>query len=140
MRKLLVIRLLLLSMWVLLTAGSVYAQSRIQVEIPFPFTVADKLFPADTYTAVRLPPASPNVIQVRSPDLSTQAILIMNCLEARPNQEVKPKFVFRRYGDQYFLAQVWMGGALGRETRKSNKERQITRLTSEPEWIYLAAK
>lgn len=129
----------LLSVLFLLTAGTVYAQDRVQVDVPFAFTVADKVFPADAYVAVRVHPFSP-VLCLRTPDLAAQILFTTNSLEAAPNQETKPRFVFRRYGDQYFLAQVWLGGAVGREISKSNQERQIARQTSEPERIYITAK
>lgn len=140
MKKVLFILVLLLSMLVLLTAGSVYAQTRMQVEVPFAFTVADKLFLADTYTAVRSNPLNLNIVQLRTKDLSDLIYFFTTSREARLNQEVKPKFVFRRYGDQYFLAQVWLGGGVGHEIGKSTTERHVAKLASEPEWIYIAAK
>jgi hypothetical protein len=100
----------------------------------------DKLFLADTYTAVRSYPLSPDVIQVRTPDLSNQAFIVTTYMENGSNVETKPKFVFRRCGDQYFLAQVWLGGAAGHEIWKSTTERKVARLASEPEWISIAAK
>lgn len=140
MKKLLFLVVLLLSMLVLLTAGSVYAQSTMQVEVPFAFTVMDKQFLADTYTAVRSNPSNLNIVQLRTEDRSDQIFLFTASREARLNQEVKPKFVFRRYGDQYFLAQVWLGGGVGHEIGKSTTERQVARLASEPQWISIAAK
>jgi hypothetical protein len=36
--------------------------------------------------------------------------------------------VFRRYGDQYFLGEVWIAGTIvGRELTNSRKERQVAR-------------
>jgi hypothetical protein len=131
---------ILLSGLFLLTAGTVYAEdNRVQVDVPFAFTVADKVFPADAYIAARLHLFSP-VLCLGTPDLPAQIMFTTNSLGTAPNREVKPRFVFRRYGDQYFLAQVWLGGAVGREISKSNKERQIARQTSEPEQIYITAK
>jgi hypothetical protein len=38
----------------------------------------------------------------------------------------KPKLVFHRYGDQYFLYQVWPAGATtGRQLPKSRGEREV---------------
>jgi hypothetical protein len=138
MKRLLFLFVLLMSMLILLTAGSVYAQIRMQVEVPFTFTLMDKVFVADTYSVMRPLSSSLDLIQVRS--RSSQAFLRTTYLKARPNLGEKPKFVFRRYGDQYFLAQVWLGGEVGHEIRKCNSERQIAKLGSEPERIYIAAK
>jgi hypothetical protein len=36
------------------------------------------------------------------------------------------KLVFRRYGDEYFLREVWISGAMtGREFPMSRRERQV---------------
>lgn len=45
----------------------------------------------------------------------------------------KTTLVFHRYGDQYFLYQVWSAGALtGRQFYKSRTEREIERKLANP--------
>jgi hypothetical protein len=51
----------------------------------------------------------------------------------------KGKLVFRRYADQYFLAEVWSAGDIsGRQLMKSKQERAIERelasIPSKGEW------
>jgi hypothetical protein len=40
----------------------------------------------------------------------------------------KTKLVFNRYGDRYFLSQIWMNGAtLGHQLPKSSREKEIAK-------------
>ena len=54
------------------------------------------------------------------------------------------KLVFNRYGDQFFLSQVWMAGRTdGQELIKTRRERllqrEIARGSGKPETISIAA-
>ena len=137
MKKLFI--LVLLFLLAVLTAGSVYAQNKVKADIPFAFTVVNKTFLAGAYTAER--PWNTSFVFLRGTE-KPEAIAQSNPVEVGPNQNVEPKLVFRRYGEQYFLAQVWMGAgnAVGREIPKSSKERQVARNTFGPELIFIAAK
>ena len=121
-----------------LTSGSMYAQSSLEADIPFAFTVANKALPAGAYHAeLRL---NPPLVFLRGSENLLAALT--HTVEVEPNQNVEPKFVFRRYGDQYFLAEVWMGAGnpTGGEIPKSAKERYVTRTAPQAEWIFIAAK
>lgn len=137
MKKLFILAVLFLL--VVLTAGSMYAQSGIKADIPFAFTVVDKTFLAGEYSAKQL--SDTPLVLLRGAENSS-AMAMSYGIGGGQNFNVEPKFVFRRYGEKYFLAQVWMGGGtLGaREIPRSETERHIARNTAEPEWIYIAAK
>ena len=138
MKKLFI--LVLLFLLAVLTAGSVYAQDiMIKADIPFAFTVGDKTFLPGAYKAER--PWNTSFVFLRGSE-KLRAIAMSHGVGGGPNQNVEPKLVFRRYGEQYFLAQVWMGAgnAVGREIPKSSKERQVARNTFGPELIFIAAK
>ena len=136
MKKLFI--LVVLFLLAILTAGSASAQNRIQANIPFDFMVVDRPLLAGDYLA-----------EHRSQLLFLSGRFLWGAENAiaqtvgtggGPGQYMEPKFVFRRYGEKYFLAQVWMGELVGREIPKSKTERQIARNAAEPEWIYIAAK
>ena len=137
MKKLFILILLLLL--AVLTAGSVYAQSKIQADIPFAFTVVDKTLLAGVYSAEQRY-ATPSLF-LRGTENSL-AVALTFAVGGGPEWNVEPMFVFRRYGEQYFLAQVWMaaGNNVGREIPRSEKELSIAQKAPEPEWIYVAAK
>ena len=139
MKKLFILVVLLLL--AILTAGAAYAQSRITASIPFDFMVVNTpLLAGDYFAELR----SPTHLTLTGRFLwgTENAIAQTVGTGGGPGQYVEPKLVFRRYGEKYFLARVWMGGgtSVGREIPRSKTERQIARNGAEPEWIYIAAK
>lgn len=106
---------------------SVQAQSRSRVtaHIPFAFQIGDKTLPAGDYSVKRL---SSNSLLVRSEDGDVSILAhaprsVQHSNDAKPSTE---KLVFRRYGDQYFLAQVWMTrDNMGRELNMTGAERRV---------------
>ena len=126
MRKQLFGTLATLSLLFALTIVSVEAQSknRITAHVPFDFQVGEKTLPAGDYSVKRL---SQNALLVESADGQQSAIAqaprsVTGNVNAKPSVE---KLVFRQYGDQYFLAQVWMiRGSNGRAINMSGAERK----------------
>jgi len=81
----------------------------IRAKIPFDFTVGDKKLPAGEYTFSRLSFLNTTTMLISSVDSSTH--LFQSTFGA---QVLTPKnestLVFHKYGDQYFLEQIWTGG------------------------------
>ena len=100
--------------------------SRLTANIPFDFTVGGKKFAAGQYSIVRNNQTSGDlVLSISSADNRSRAFPITIAVETSIAKE-KPTLVFHRYGDEYFLAQVWPAGATtGRSFFKSRRERQL---------------
>lgn len=132
---------ILLSLLSFVTGGSIYAQNRVRADIPFAFTIANELLPAGSYTVERHW-TLPSALVLASENLGTRLNALTIGVEHNSVKAVNPKLVFRRYGQQFFLATVWMGmgDSVGREIPKSAKERQVAKNSAEPELIYVAAK
>ena len=97
---------------------------KIQADIPFDFMVGDKTFPAGTYTFAD-PNITPGVLLIRSLDRHESMLVATRDVEnlTRPDET---KLVFSRYGDLYFLAQVWtVGDVSGLELLKSSTESEV---------------
>lgn len=112
----------------ILAVGSVQGQSlasKLKANIPFDFIVADKKLPAGEYSIGRAQVGSgDSVILISSADHEANVFSLTSAVHI-----VKPKdkgtLVFHRYGDQYFLFQVWPAGAsTGRVIPKSRREIQ----------------
>jgi hypothetical protein len=108
---------------------SVQAQSRnrqqLFVNIPFAFNVGNTLLPAGDYSVSIVNPSSDrSVLKIKS---SARTIMVQtNDVVGWPT--IKPKLTFRRYGHEYFLAQVWMAAeSTGLATRNSNAEKSLQR-------------
>jgi hypothetical protein len=107
----------------LVTAVAANAQNRVAADIQFEFMVGDKVLPAGSYI---VSPASSggDALMIRSRDSKKSAIRLTNSVQAKLNK-TNPRLVFHRYGQNYFLAQVWTGDSTGRQLTKSHKEKSI---------------
>lgn len=98
----------------------------LRVNIPFAFTVGNKTMPAGRYSVSRVSADSEGqLIQISSLDGKANTFRTTT-----PVTTTKPKakgtLVFHRYGDQYFLFQVWSpGGSIGRSLPRSRSERDL---------------
>jgi hypothetical protein len=133
---------LMLSVLSILAAVSVHAQSSNQqtANIPFSFNVDGKTFPAGLYNVTRLNPQSDKAaLAIKSADGSmSKVVLAMPVQAGRPQESAK--LVFSRYGDQYFLSQVWTpADNTGLELPKSRAEKTLARnLKDAPERMTVA--
>lgn len=103
---------------------SANAQSRsARANIPFEFVVGTKTLHAGSYSVTAMPGDS----RVRiSSDEESVLRLAINAESSKPAE--KGKLVFRRYGNRYFLAEVWNAGEqYGQQLLKSKEEKAIER-------------
>ncbi len=115
---------------VLATGATVYAQdsSNCVAHVPFAYHAGDTTMAAGTYTVT--PTGGTNaVVQIRDRDTGDSVMLM-----APHNKQATDgasKLVFRRYGDQYFLAQIWTGGG-GRVLKTSKLEKEMRASVQNP--------
>ena len=129
----------MLNLLLMLTAVSIAAQSeRSKVtSIPFNFIVGQKTLPAGEYTVEPNRRDTDNVWLVQSRDGHVSALFTTMSLRASETQE-KTKFVFHKYGDRYFLSQIWTpGGNSGRELHMPSLEREVAKNSVERQTIVL---
>ena len=99
--------------------------SSIRVDVPFDFTAGQSIFPAGKYTIRPAGWIKSAVIRITSEDGKASAFLSTHSAQSVQSRDV---VIFHRYGDQYFLFQVWaVGEAIGLEIPKSSMERQAAR-------------
>jgi hypothetical protein len=110
------------------TATSANAQSlqRQVADIPFDFHVGENTLPAGQYEVMSTS-AAREAIRVRSTENGNVAIRLTNtAYKLRPAK--KGVLVFHRYGNRYFLSEVWTAGqSTGRQLLKSSREKTIQR-------------
>jgi hypothetical protein len=101
------------------------AQEQILVNVPFDFVAGNKTLPAGEYAVKTIGPTHTLVLIDRN-DATASAFLTTNPVVASEPQS-ESKLVFNRYGDRYFLAQVWTAGyASGRQLMKSDREKEVS--------------
>ena len=128
------------SLLLMLTAVSVPAQSeRSKITIPFSFIVGQKTLPAGEYTVEPNRRNFDKVWLIQSREADASALFTTMPVRANQTQE-ETKLVFHKYGDQYFLSQIWTpGGNTGRELLMPRLERQLAKNTIERQMIVLAS-
>ncbi|HZN10512.1 MAG TPA: hypothetical protein VFC61_02475 [Blastocatellia bacterium] len=146
MQVLKIFSMLLLAVTPAAAAVSATLDGALKATIPFEFSVGDKTLPAGVYTVAST--TTPGMLRIRGEE-SHAGVLI----PARDVQNRRPQgrsnLTFRRYGDRYFLAQIWTERmSNGRELWKSRTERELIKSKSEnlaksamePEVVYIAAQ
>ena len=105
------------------------AQSRshqqVRVSVPFTFSVGNASLPAGDYVVSVVNPTSDrSVLQFTSRDGKSTTMISTTDVEGWATS--KAKLTFRHYGNQYFLAQVWMASeSTGFATPHSSSERTL---------------
>ena len=118
-------RTLLFGIGLLLMSALAYAQTgTMKANIPFSFIVGKTTLPAGEYSVQGLG-ISGNVISIRKLDNTANSLTISIRCESRKTPE-QSKLVFHRYGDRYFLTQIWTAGShSGHQFPKSPREAEM---------------
>ena len=115
-----------LSLFVMVTATSAYAQSntRYRANIPFEFSVRDKILPAGQYVVSQI---VRDTLRICSVDGSAAQVVLTIPTQSSETRD-ESTLVFNRYRDQYFLATIWPSGKhTGRAIHHSRAERELIR-------------
>jgi len=108
------------------TAG--YSQSTLVGTIPFEFHVGKSVLPAGEYELT--PGLSPQILRIRSASGNTSVMTLVIAAETL-HAPKECKLVFNRYGNTYFLSQVWRAANnRGIELPKTKAEREVARNAS----------
>jgi hypothetical protein len=110
------------------TGAQAQAPSKTEVNIPFEFSAGTKTLPPGVYGIKRL---SGNYLALRSDDGNSTVILNapINLTSIDPHSA--ERVVFKKYGEQYYLSQIWLTVDTGRElaVRKKAARPQIVELS-----------
>ena len=131
----------ILALAFLATTQVARAQEAVLANIPFAFTAGQMTLPAGEYRVQKLTNDSSPLL-IRSTDGDGASIVMTFAASANAPQD-KSKLVFHRYGNRYFLAQVWTAGsARGRELPKSAKEKEqaLAAHNEAPEQVTIVAR
>jgi hypothetical protein len=115
----------------LLTASTAVGQSNYRdtiADIPFAFTVGNHTLPPGRYTVTRLSEQALKI--VNSQNQGTFAL--NNRVEGRAPDS--SKMVFHRYGNAYFLSEIWVSGSrTGTKVVRSRLEEELAGKQTEME-------
>lgn len=101
----------------------------LTANVPFDFRSGSEMMPAGKYDIRQL---SDHILIVRGVNQNrSQFVSTQSTQTFRPSE--KGKLVFHRYGNQYFLYQIWSPGeSSGYELPKSHAEKETLRAANNP--------
>ena len=108
----------------------------VKAKVPFEFTVMGRTLPAGDYVVNRSNNSATVILKCWEHKVSI--IVPTDALTSAAPQE-EGKLIFHRYGDQYFLSEVWGQGSDGRKLRQTKLERDLA-LGASPNRTVIAAR
>jgi hypothetical protein len=112
----------ILAVIAVLGIGSAFGQAPLRFEVPFDFTAGTEHLKAGTYEVTLANQSTPIIRSVEK----KSAIFVMAPATASGKYTDTGKLVFNRYGDSYFLSQIWGAGRdRGHVLNKSGLEKEI---------------
>jgi hypothetical protein len=116
----------MIAMAVVASTRVAQAQEAMRVNIPFDFVAGNTNLPAGEYLVETL--GTTHTLLLIDRKESASAFINTNAaVSAEPQSE--SKMIFNRYGDRYFLSQVWAAGySTGRQLLKSAREKEMAQV------------
>lgn len=98
----------------LLTAPLVMAQNlRIAADIPFQFQVGPASWSAGQWEIARIPSIVMPLLRMRDEQSGRTMLVAGNPIYRSEFDPREAKLVFNRYGERYYLSEVWGGDVVG---------------------------
>ena len=119
--------MLLLTMALVTAVATANGQSqhKLNARIPFEFIVGDKTLAAGQYE-VNAVGITQEALAIRGRESNDAVIRLTMTREPKENKPAR--LVFHRYGNTYFLSEVWEGGdGVGRQLKESAQEKGMKR-------------
>jgi hypothetical protein len=99
-------------------------QTALAVTIPFAFQAGDQTMPAGDYRVESVLTGTAQLQRLRQ--VNGDAVMIVSTMwVGARNGNSNPELIFTRYGQTYFLSQIWTGGSQGHQLFKSDREKEI---------------
>jgi hypothetical protein len=131
--------LLRLSMAAVLASAAAFAQSSgpLQADVPFDFIVGSKKLPAGPYMVDQR--TALGAVLIRSSSGNGGAFAMVQARSSAVTGKAG-SLTFHRYGEAYFLSEVWPPGADGYQLATTPREREIAKQIAAPTATTIAAR
>jgi hypothetical protein len=112
----------------------------LTADVPFAFVAGKATLPAGNYI-IRQDSSLPNsVLMLQNEEPGPGALVVTNSTESLRTSD-DSKLVFHRYGNKYFLAEVWASGRnTGWQVPPSRSERELSRVAARTEVVTILAR
>jgi hypothetical protein len=123
----------------LLAAPLVMAQDAgVVANIPFPFIVSGKTHAAGEWTLIKVGTVAAHIWLLKDSALKNVELLAANSGYKRFDEQTR--LTFNRYGEQYFLSEIWLPGQVGYIIWPSRQEKALRVAGVKPERTVMFAR
>jgi hypothetical protein len=120
------------------TSAQAQSDRLIAANVPFNFMIKDRALPAGEYIFSLVQFGGADAVKIQSADGHITAFV----RSAKTNaSQAEANLVFNRYGDQYFLSQVWgLEDAVTQQLAKPRAEERLAKSATERSNVSVAAR
>ncbi|WP_157467756.1 hypothetical protein [Edaphobacter aggregans] len=124
----------------LMSAAAQAQTTHLKITVPFEFTAGNVQLPAGEYEVMAVGRWGGPTLSIRN--LNSNAgtlVLSTSCRSQKPAADAK--LVFYRYGQRYFLAEVWnRNSSLGNQIQINSRQTELARNQSKDEGVLIASE
>jgi hypothetical protein len=116
--------------------------SGIEASVPFDFAAGETKLKAGDYTIKRI---SKDAVQLRNAQTKTSVIVMAPLAIQQTRNDAPERLVFKRYGHEYFLSQVWTnraadGRGLFASKTESRLAKEMEKTRQRPQSVEIVAR
>jgi len=131
---------LAMSLALLMSAAAQAQTTHLKITVPFEFSAGNVQLPAGEYEVTAVGPWGGPTLSVHNLN-SNAGTLVLSTSSRSQKPAADAKLVFYRYGQQYFLAEVWnRNSAVGKQIQIHSRQTEMVRNQSKDEVVLIASE
>ena len=129
-----------MSLALLMSAAAPAQTTQLNVTVPFEFIAGDTVLPAGDYDVHSTGRLGGNALSIQNVTSKAGTFLLSNWSQLAKTSESN-KLVFYRYGEKYFLAEMWtMNSNIGRKMPLNQRQTELARKQQKSEVVLMASE
>lgn len=131
---------LAMSLALLMSAAAQAQTTHLKITVPFEFTAGSVQLPAGEYEVTAVGPWGGPTLSVHNVNSNAGTLILStSCLSQKPAADAK--LVFHRYGQHYFLVEVWnRNSSVGNQIQIHSRQTEMARNPSKDEVVLIASE
>jgi hypothetical protein len=130
---------LAMSLPLLLSAAAHAQTTQLKVNVPFDFIVGETVLPAGDYDVQSTGPWGGKAISIHNVNSNAGTLVLSNSCQSAKTFD-SSRLIFHRYGQKYFLAEVWTVNAhIGRQMPIDQRQTELARNQPKSEVVLMAS-
>ncbi len=131
---------LAMSLALLMSAAAQAQTTHLKITVPFEFTAGNVQLPAGDYEVTAVGLWGGSTLSVHNVN-SNAGTLVLSTSSRSQKSVADAKLVFYRYGQQYFLAEVWTrNSSLGHQIQIKSRQTELAKNQSKDEVVLIASE